>query len=202
MLTVITPASPVESTWLVDRASMKTDLGISGSSSDATIDRMIAAATATLARRSDRATWASEVVEETLRPTSCVGCFYLLRRPVSAIAFVTAAGDAVDEFEVDGRKLFKLSDDERVDWDAVKTVVRYTGGYALPVYTTAPADLRDACRTLVRGKWFAQKRDPLIRGEEVPGVLRQDYWVGDAPSDDPDGLPLEIAGLCARYRYE
>ena len=100
------------------------------------------------------------------------------------------------------RQLYRLDgDDNRIAWDAVKTVVRYTGGYAPPVAASAPADLADACRTLIKQKWFSVDRDPSVKSEEFEGVGSQQFWVGDIPNGDPDGLPGDIAGLCLFYRY-
>lgn len=199
MLVVITPAT---TTRLLTLASVKEDLDVTGAANDTQITRFIDEATKTLARRSDRDVWGSERVEETWRLDGCLSSLILTRRPVSTIHSVTVDGDAlsVADFELDGRLLYRLDgSDSRMAWSGLKTVVNYTAGYALEA--AAPADLAAACRTLVALKWFASDRDPALKAEEVPGVLRQDYWVGDVPSDDPDGLPAGIASLCWHYRF-
>lgn len=198
---IIAVVTPVSTTRLVTLASVKENLGLSGSTYDTLLTRFIDEATFRLARRSDRPHWGSERVTETWRFDDCQEHILLSRRPPSQIHTITVDGTALTtaDWERDGRKLYRLDgSDGRREWSSGKTVVDYTAGYVLEA--SAPADLAAACRTLVALQWFARARDPLVKSEDVPGVISQEYWVGDMPVDDPDGLPAGIASMCWYYR--
>ena len=207
MLEVVTPAA-ADARALASLDSVKADLRITVGTYDADLQRYIDEATAVLTRRADRV-WHSERVRETLRLDRCAGHLILSRRPVTQIHSITVAGDALttDDYERDGRRLYRLSSDERREWDAQKTVVEYTGGYDLAPAASEnlpPADLARACRELVALRWFSSDRDPSLKAEEEEGIGRQEYWVGGVPSagGDADGLSPSMIDLCWHYRYE
>lgn len=200
MLVVTVPATEKK---LVSLQSVKDELGITGTSDDALLTQYITEATATLQARCDRETFAKETVRETWRNVCHASSLIALRRPIASIS--TIVEDSVTltsaDYEIDGRQIFRLDGaDGRACWNAWKIEVTYQAGYDLPA--SAPDILARACRVLVKSRWMARGRDPLVKSEEVPGVIRQDYWVGDVFGSDPDGLPAEIAGQLTRYRYE
>ena len=61
-----------------------------------------------------------------------------------------------------------------------------------------PKDIERAALTLVKGEWFARNRDPLIRSEDVHGVMSTTYWVGGLNAGA--SLPPDVEGLLAKHR--
>jgi len=59
-----------------------------------------------------------------------------------------------------------------IAWRTARIVVVYTGGYVLPpsAASTLPVDLELATIDLVKAQYMARTRDPLLKGEAVPGV--------------------------------
>jgi hypothetical protein len=52
---------------------------------------------------------------------------------------------------------------------------------------------------LVRGGWHSAQRDPMIRAQDIPGVLSTQFWVG-TPSDLVGGLTEVQASVLDNYR--
>jgi hypothetical protein len=46
---------------------------------------------------------------------------------------------------------------------------------------------------------YAAQRDPLLKSEDIPGVLSQTFWVGGV-GEKSNGLPLDVETLIAPYR--
>jgi hypothetical protein len=133
-----------------------------------------------------------ETCTEIFRWDGC-GPLSLARRPVTSITSVTIDGvvsDAAD-YEIVGRYLYALTDDEVTDWQSGKITVVYVAGYA-----TAPDDLKMAATKLVTATNAESTRDPSVKREEIPGVMEVEYWV--APSGD-SFLTQEISDLLSLY---
>lgn len=133
-----------------------------------------------------------ETCTEIFRWDGC-GPLSLARRPVTSIVSVTIDGvvsDAAD-YEVVGRNLYALTDDEVTDWQSGKITVVYVAGYA-----TAPDDLKMAATKLVTATSAESTRDPSIKREEIPGIMEVEYWV--APSGD-SFLTQEVSDLLSPY---
>jgi hypothetical protein len=133
-----------------------------------------------------------ETCTEIFRWDGC-GPLSLARRPVTSITSVTIDGvvsDAAD-YEIVGRYLYALTDDEVTDWQSGKITVVYVAGYA-----TAPDDLKMAATKLVTATNAESTRDPSVKREEIPGVMEVEYWV--APSGD-SFLSNEISDLLSPY---
>ncbi len=80
-------------------------------------------------------------------------------------------------------------------WPDQPIVVEYRAGFD-PI----PADLYEAVIRLVKMRWFARSRDPLIRSENVVGVYEAQYFFGTGPGGPAD-MPNDIAALLDReYR--
>lgn len=144
-----------------------------------------------------------ETLVETFRPQSCLGALVLSRHPVSDIASVSEAGTALEtgDYELAGRLLRRLTDeDELSQWAAAKIVVTYTAGWVLPgtAGRDLPEDIEDAAIRLIKAARSARTRDPLVKAEDVPGVLRTDYWVGSV--GDVASLPPDVADILDGYR--
>lgn len=202
LLTVTTAATDLA---LLTAAELREAAGLdpADGSQDAALQRLGARVAATITRTcgvraagATPPTLRSEVLSEQFRPTSCLDCLILSRRPVTAIAAVTVDGTALAaaEYEADAEAglLYRLSGDCRIDWRAYLITVAYTAGWA-----TVPADLALAASKLVQTiAAEARRSDPNLRSEEIPGVISRTWWVG--PKDDP-AIPGEVLDLLAPY---
>jgi hypothetical protein len=81
-------------------------------------------------------------------------------------------------------------------WNAVPTQVIYPAGYTAE---TLPSDIEDAIIQLVKARWFARTRDPMIRSQNVEGVYSANYALGAGLGSDND-LPVDVQGMLERYR--
>lgn len=79
-------------------------------------------------------------------------------------------------------------------WTANPVVVVYQAGWP-----AIPDDVVSAVVELVKMKWFAQGRDPMIREENVEGVVQTSYWFGSGPAST-SGIPAGIADQLDNYR--
>ncbi len=199
LLTVTTPASGATAFDLTTLGDVKADLGITGVSEDAVLTRYVTESSAQLARACDRV-FAQETVSEQFRLDEPKRVLILKRRP-AAVVSINEDDDlalGISDWEMDGNAglLYRLRDDQRLVWTALKIVVVYQAGYALP--SAGPKDLQKAARTLAKAQWLAKGRDPLVRSESVPGVYEVAYWVGALPGGA--AWPAEIESAIATYR--
>ncbi len=201
MLTVITPADNHRLTTL---AATKAELRLSAGADDEFLLGMIDQASAIVRRWCGR-DFALETVRETIRLTVPVDDLSLLRWPVVSVVSVTEAGKtlAVSDYETDAAAgfVYRLTgSDDRRDWPAAKLVIEYAAGYVLPGKPgrTLPEDVERATVMLVKAGWFARLRDPLVRSEDVSGVLSTTYWVGGFGNGS--SLPPDVEGLLSPHR--
>lgn len=219
MFSVVTPADTKALTTL---ATIKTDLGITGSLEDAYLTEKINQASAAVCAylkvpvASDGSvTLASEDLLQTFRfegrndrlMFTGVGAvnprrkLILARKPVTAIASVVINDTTLDpsEYEIDGAPalLSRLRNDRAIPWgDCRKIVVAYTAGYLLQDEgddRTLPYDVEQAVIDLVKSARSARTRDPNLREIEITDISRKVYWVGGTPSDTT--LPPGIADI-------
>jgi hypothetical protein len=127
----------------------------------------------------------------------------LARRPITGIASVVQDGVTLDptEYEVDGTGALKhLSSDRPTDWNGNKAVVTYTAGWLLPGQSgrNLPPDIESATIGLVKASWYARKRDPNLKEENIPGVMQVSYFYRSPEPGAP--LPEEIAMKLNRHR--
>lgn len=130
---------------------------------------------------------------------------YLLlsRRPVTSIASVVQDGVTLDptEYEVDGTGALKhLSSDRPTDWNGNKVIVTYTAGWLLPGQQgrNLPPDIESATIGLVKAAWYARKRDPNLKSQNIPGVIDEAFFFRSPEPGAP--LPEEIAQKLNRHR--
>ena len=81
------------------------------------------------------------------------------------------------------------------NWPSRPIIVQYRAGYS-PI----PDDIQDACIRLVKSRYFARDRDPMIRQENVSGVVETSYWFGNGPGSNSSNIPPDVAGLLSNYR--
>ncbi len=173
--------TPATETKLISLAEIKQDLGIIDTASDVKLGDLIKAATTRIQNICGRVNFGSATVLETIydRPGHCRP-IWLKHWLVTAINSVSEGGTVLSaaEYQIeDGRKLWRMNGSHRISWGYGPVVVNYAGGYNLP--TSCPDDLKRICANLIREVWFSLQRDPLVKSEEIPGVMSQSYWIGD-----------------------
>lgn len=196
LFTVTTPATSLS---LLTTAELRAAVGVTDNSRDAElaiIGRRVSTAIARqcniVADSVNPPTLLEETCTEVFRWNEC-GPLPLSRRPVTSITSVTIDGDAVDaaDYEINGRNLYALSDDEIDEWTSGKITVVYVAGYA-----TAPDDLKLAASKLVTATSAESTRDPSLKRVDLPGIIEEEFWV--APSGDPL-LSREVMDLLSPY---
>lgn len=79
-------------------------------------------------------------------------------------------------------------------WRSSPLLALYNAGFA-----AIPDDLQDAVIDLVKSKWFARGRDPMVRSDNVVGVQEYAYWSAAAGGAEGD-LPPGVVAKLARFR--
>lgn len=203
ILTVVTPAASYDLTTL---AIVKTELKITGGDSDDWLKLQIKNASAAIANYCNRVFQSEKVsellyVERDAFPYQVPGnvvALQLARWPIVAVTSVTVNGNALDpatDFKINDKvgQLYRLDFDAMpMLWEAWPVVVEYSGGF-----TDIPADVADACVLMVKKRWYARGRDPLVKVDEVAGVGRQEYWVS---TGSEGAFPPDIADMIDNYR--
>jgi hypothetical protein len=84
-------------------------------------------------------------------------------------------------------------------WPPLPIIVLYPAGYAV---ATDPlfGDVADAVTRTVKGRYFAQTRDPALRQENIEGVWSATYWYASGPGAAVGDLPPDIQSILERYR--
>lgn len=195
MDTIVTVLTPAASFDLTVKAAVKTELGITDKLNDDLIDTLIHQASSVIAGYCGH-TLAQEKVTETFRLDRALDCLRLQRWPVSSIASVVEDGTTLTaagyELNAASGRLFRLDgSDHRFTWVGPKVVVTYTAGYAL--LTDLPEGVERCAIGLVKLYFFAAKRDPLVKSEEVPGVYNESFWIGGV--GDSGAIPPDLAAL-------
>lgn len=201
-LTVTAAATTRDFTTL---ATAKLEMGITDTSSDALLQRWISASSANVEAYLHRQL-AAETVREEFRQrvgeAKVLGSVLLDRRPVTSITSVTVDGSLLDpaEYQVNtASMLFRLTADERADWDFRKLVVVYTAGYSL--IGVLPRPIEQATLLWIKHRWASKDRDPSLKSIVIPRVQEETYWVGGGSSKTP-GVPDEIAGMLDAFADE
>ncbi len=206
ILTVTSPATNFDLTTISD---VRLDLELTATDDDAWFAKAIKRASATAANYCNRVFAQQSYSEEFMRDEFRSQYrdqepLRLAQFPVTTVASVTEDGVVTDAslYELDGKAglLHRLSGDAngREQWTGCKIVVAYTAGYVLSgASRNVPADLEDAVIRLVKAAHFARKRDPMLRSEDVSGVLSQSWWIGSA--SDNGAIPPDIRSLLDEY---
>lgn len=204
---VVTTAATV--TRLAQLSTLKAELGITTGDLDESLalqlDQASNAIESYLGRR-----LATETVTETFRGwTDLPGGEELMlgRYPIQSVTSVTVDGVLLDPayYLIDQGKgaLYRIdADDALTPWDAAsKIAVVYTAGYTLPgeASRTLPAAIERACLDVAKAGYFSTQRDPALKEMEVPGVLRESYWVG-ATGSEVAGIPGSVASGLEPFR--
>jgi hypothetical protein len=224
ILTVVDRASSYD---LVDLETVKDELHITGTASDAKLQRWISATSVRFANICG-VVFPEENVSEVFRLLGSHHGYYstfhsfhgyhgyghgigggpyglpikLRRRPVTFISGVLDGTSTltIDDYETNlaGGLIYRLIGDCRGSWCGTGVTVQYTAGY-YPI----PPDVTDAVMTILRHKWAASSRDPLLRRFQIENVGSEDYWVPLSQQSLYEALPPDlqpVADTIAYYR--
>ena len=81
------------------------------------------------------------------------------------------------------------------NWPDYPLLVQYLAGF-----NPIPDDIQDAAIRLVKSRWFARQRDPMIRQENIAGVSETAYWFGAGPGNRASNIPPDVEGILSNYR--
>lgn len=81
-------------------------------------------------------------------------------------------------------------------WPMLPILAIYPAGFTS---TTIDAEIQDAVIQMCKARWFARLRDPLLRAQNIEGVVDNTYWFGAGPGGDTDMTP-EIEAKLSRWR--
>jgi hypothetical protein len=202
--TVVTPATSYDLTTL---AAVKDELSITGTASDVTLGRYITSASAAIAQYCNRI-FPAETVKDEFWPDrevynyqvpGIVPSLQLTRWPTGTVTSVTENGDTLaigTDYRVDAANGSLIRLDLMLyptAWCARPIVATYAGGFA-----ATPADVEDAAIRMVKGRYLAKGRDPLLKQESIPGVREYQLWV--ATGSDAGNMPPDVADILDNYR--
>lgn len=83
-------------------------------------------------------------------------------------------------------------------WRPLPTVALYPAGWVLTDPTFA--DAVEGVTMLVKGRFYAQNRDPTLRSENIEGVYSAQWWYAAGPGADTGDLPPLVQAKLDRYR--
>jgi hypothetical protein len=222
--------TPMASAGLVDRPTLKSDLGISDTSQDSRLDRIILTTAQRIAgyvgypliEQEYRETWrlppgGQDYWSVTL-PRDQVTFLPLSRFPVTVVEQVSEAGTVLDPSLyswIDTKGLQRLdAAGGETGWASGIIQVKYKAGWIGAKNSTSgsqvalPDDLYEAAMDAARADFLAKDRDPglLVRSENVPNVYQVEYdtrtGFGGEAAQGPStyGLPPRIMGVLENYR--
>jgi len=197
---VVTPGASLDLTTL---ATVKTELGITNTDSDAWLQTKITQTSVAIASACGRVFQQETVADYfNLGWRSNDGALVLSRYPVNEVVAVTQSNSVLPadqyEFQSSNGMLFRMRGDCRSVWCGGRIIVTYSAGYVL--LSTLPHDLEQACILLVKQNWYSKTRDPLVKSVSIPGVSTYDYWVGGVSQGG--GMPPEVQTLIQPYKAE
>ena len=201
----ITVTSAAASTDLTTTARVKDDLGISVSTYDTIIGRVIERASALIVAYCQRE-FAQQRIIETLAGDG-TETLILSRYPVTTLHSVTYDGTEVtaSNYFLDDANSGIIRNPNT--WEPTSREldysVDYTYGYVLHSFgsgtPTLPAEIEQACIEIVRSMYYSRQRDSAVASESVPQVYSVRYnnenGMGGAL-----GIPAAAALLLEPYR--
>ncbi len=207
--TVVTPAASYN---LIDIGTLKALLGVTTTDTDAAFAIWIKQASRQAAQFCNQPFVVETIKDQvwprrdgipwTVRPD--INTLQLSRWPIVALTSVveTIAGTpttliAGTDYIADNAlgRLYRLDaygNPKR--WSVDPIAVTYSAGWE-----AVPDDVVAAVADLVKMRYFAQQRDPMVRQENIPGVQEVTYWFGSGPGSS-SGIPPNIADQLDNYR--
>jgi hypothetical protein len=196
MLTVVTPAT---TTRLTTIAAARDHLMVADDVSDILLGDWIDQASASIVEFCGRP-FARESVRETFRGV-CGYAIMLSRFPVVGTPAVVMDGTTLAasdlEWDAEAGLLYRMRGLDRFAWGCRVAAVTYTAGWLLPGQEgrDLPANIEQACLTMIAARYGARGRDPMLRSESTEGVGSAS-WIATA---DMGALPPQAADLLTRY---
>lgn len=202
--TVVTPAGSYD---LTSRTNVKAELSITDTASDSIIDRYITSASAAISQYCNRV-FPVETVKDEFWPErefyayqipGTVPSMQLTRWPTGTVTSITENGNILvggTDFRIDPANGSLIRLDGMLyptKWCAWPIVAIYAGGFA-----ATPADVEDAAIRMVKARYLAKGRDPLLKQESIPGVREYQLWV--ATGSDAGNMPPDVADILDNYR--
>jgi hypothetical protein len=208
--TVVAPSLASIPLMLTTLERVKSELSITTTANDNLLSEKIAEASSaieaylgyTLTRQSVTETfWQAPIFE-------CPEYLILNRTPVAQVTSVTVDDVAVESsrwrLDPETGLLYALDASGYPSrWEIAKAlVIAYSGGWALPEDTASdlPAAIQAAAVDLISSFWSARGRDTTVKAEEIPGVMRREYWVGSIAGADSGDLPPSALSKLAPFR--
>lgn len=194
----ILASSPTQD--LTTLETVKTQLGITGSASDAYLSDSIRYASSAIAhylgyprglgRETILETFYGVAEEENILLDNWIDV---------AVAAVTDDAGPVSLSDVvnDAGQVYRLASGRQALWWGAQISIEYSAGYLL--LDTLPFAIERACIMTVQAMNAAKGRDPLLKRIEVPGVGTEDYWVGGQPGSN-GALPMDALSLLEPFR--
>ena len=206
--TVLTAASDTD---LTDLATVKDELAIQGTSDDAFLSRQISIGSTAIQSYCNRV-FASQTIQDQFWfardswPRVVRGDIAPLQLKswptISVTSVVETIGGAATTLvlgtdfllDADHGQLTRLNRFGSPHHWQSPVVAIYEAGYV-----DIPDDVAEAAVLLVKMRYFARQRDPLIRSRNVSGVYEASYVAGTGPGG-ADDMPAEVTALIDRYR--
>lgn len=206
MPSIATITSAASVTRLTTLERVKQELDITDGSKDALLASKIDEATSDIEAHLGRVFRREVFSERFWGRCECPEFLILARAPVVSVDSVTEDDVAVATPEVrldpDTGQLYRLDASGFPSfWSWCKEVViTYTAGFLLPGQSgrNLPHALEAGAISLVQSFWQSRGRDPLVKSEDIPGVMRVDYWVGSV--GEAGDLPPDVMAKIAPFR--
>lgn len=90
-------------------------------------------------------------------------------------------------------RLFLVDETPR-RWSGLPITVVYQAGFP-----TLPDDVSDCVLQAVKAKYFARRRDPMLRSRNITGAYEAQYWFGSGPGNKGQ-FPPDVQAMIDRYR--
>lgn len=214
-IVVTTVTAPASSYDLVDLATVKDDLMITDTSSDAFLQRVITRVSNEAKLFCNRVFQVEGLTDQIFpaRDTVNLSVLYGERmQPLQVTRWPMLAEPTVTEVDVDTNTVLVEGTDYLVkyevgqlirldvhgrpkQWRSLPVTVAYQAGYA-----TIPADVQDAAVRLINISWYGRTRDRMLRSENIPNVREVAYWFASGPGASTGDMPPDVAAILERYR--
>lgn len=202
---IVTVTTAPGETKLTTLARVKQELEITDGANDALLESKIDEATSDIEAHLGR-TLARATLTETFWDGFYADYLLLDRAPVASITSVTVDDVVVaaGEYRLDDKAgiLYRLDASGYPSfWSWTKSVVIvYAAGFLLPgeAGRNLPPAIEAGAISLMQSFWQARGRDSLVKSEEIPGVMRVDYWVGAV--GEAGELPPDVVMKIAPFR--
>lgn len=207
--TVVTPATatpPAGPYDLATLATVKIELGISGTQNDTQLSRYISAASLAIAQFCNRVLVPETVADRfDMKPARLQfggeKALQSSRWPIISITSLLEGGIALikdTDYMADQASgaFWRLNTSGNpMTWGVSPVVATYSAGYADAADLTV---LEDAAIRMVRARWDAKDRDPFLKSEDIPGVRTASWWV--ATGAEAGNMTPDVVDLLENYR--